>query len=314
MPPIAAFPIAHLLVPLDGSRLAEATLPPAMTLAERLGARVTLLHVMERGAPATVHGERHLTAAGEADAYLNGVASRFADAGIAVEGHVHPNPEGDVAASVAEHAAELGADLILLCTHGRGHPREWLFGSIAQQVVRRAIEPVLAVRPGPEGRAAEFAPHTVLVALDGTPDAEVALPPALTLARALGVPLSLVVVVATLATVPGDRAAAARLVPAATSAALDLEEETAQRYLAALRGRLDTGRVAVTAEVGRGDAVRVVTDLVARDGQGVLALATHGRTGFEALWSASVGTKVVARYAGPLLLVGVARRAAGDGA
>src|SRR5919202_2263342 len=85
MSTIAPATIKHLLVPLDGSRLAEAALPAATMLAERLGARVTLLHVMERHAPATVHGERHLTRAGEAEAYLNGVASRFADAGVPVE-------------------------------------------------------------------------------------------------------------------------------------------------------------------------------------------------------------------------------------
>jgi nucleotide-binding universal stress UspA family protein len=315
---IAPATITHLLVPLDGSRLAEAALPAATALAEHLGARVTLLHVMERHAPATVHGERHLTRAGEADAYLNGVASRFADAGVPVEGHVHPNEEGDVAASVAEHAAEFGADLVVLCTHGRGGPREWLFGSLAQQVVRRAIAPVLLVRPGPDGNAPPFAPRAVLVALDGTAEGELALSAALALARALGATVRLVVVVATLATVAGDRAATARLSPAATTAALDLEQEAAQGYLERLRGSLihqgqsltDQGPaqpqaagVPIEVQVGRGDAVQVVTELATRATGDLLAVATHGHAGFDALWSGSVGSKVVARFGGPLLLV-----------
>src|SRR5690349_8011284 len=113
-------PLSHILVPLDGSRLAETTLRIAIALAERSGGHVTLLHILERNAPATIHGERHLTGAGEAEAYLNGVASRFADAGLPVVIHTHPNPEGDVAASIASHAAEMGADLVILCAHGRG--------------------------------------------------------------------------------------------------------------------------------------------------------------------------------------------------
>jgi len=50
----------RLLVPLDGSRLAEAALPPAAYLANRLDAAITLVHIIERSASAEVHGERHL--------------------------------------------------------------------------------------------------------------------------------------------------------------------------------------------------------------------------------------------------------------
>ena len=307
MTAIQALPIEHLLVPLDGSRLAEAPLPAALALAGRLGARVTLLHVMERAAPEKVHGERHLTDATEAEAYLQGVAARFAEAGVPVEGHVHPNQEGDVAASVAVHALALGADLILLCTHGRGGPREWVSGSLAQQVVRRAVAPVLLIRPGAGGQAPPFAPGAVLVALDGTDEGELALPAALAIARAVGAPLRLIVVVATLGTIADDRAAAARLAPAATAAALDLEQDAAGRYLQRLRERLPARDVPVEIEVRRGDAVRVVMDLAARAEGSVLAMATHGRASFGALWSGSIGSRLVARASNPLLLV----RAAG---
>lgn len=295
--------IAHLLAPLDGSRLAESTLPAVLALASRLPARVTLLHVLERHPPVTVHGERHLSGAAEAEAYLHGVAARFGDAAIAVDSHAHPSPEGDVAASIVAHAAEVGAKLIVLCTHGRGGPRVWLSGSIAQRVVHRAGAPVLLVRPGADGVAPPFAPRTVLVALDGTPEGEAALPAALALALALGATLHLLLVVATLGTVSGDRIATARLTPAATSAALDLEADEARSYLARLGERLRATGVPVRVEVGRGDAARVVWEHAARASDGIVALATHGHIGLDAFWSGSVGTKVVAHFAGPLLLV-----------
>jgi len=306
MAAIAPQSIAHLLVPLDGSRLAEGALAPAMTLAARLGARVRLVHILERGAPATIHGERHLTSTGEAEAYLRGVASRFADAGIAVEVHTHGSPEGDVADSIAIHARAGRADLIVLCAHGRGGLRGWLAGAIAQRVVRHGGAPVLMIRQGADPDTAPFAPRTVLVALDGTTAGEVALPAALALARATGATLHLLVVVATVGTIAGERAATARLAPGATGAALDLESDTARGYLDDLRARLVGGNnLPVTTEVARGDATEMVLASAVRAGEGVVALATHGRAGLDALWSASVGARVMARTSAPLLLVGL---------
>ena len=287
-------PIHHILVPLDGSRLAESALGPAMALAERLHSRVTLLHIIERRAPETIHGERHLTNAGEAEAYLTGIASRFADAGIPVETHAHPSPEGDVAASIAVHALGHRADLIVLCAHGQGGLRDWLYGAIAQRVVRRSGAPVLMIRQVSTTATKPFAPRRILVTLDGTPEGEEVLPAA----------IELLIVVATLATVAGDRAAAARLMPTATSAALDQESESARRYLAELTTRLGDAGPPITGKVERGEAARAVLTNAAQTEDSLVALATHGRAGLEGLWSSSVGTKVIARSVAPLLLIG----------
>ena len=70
----------NILVPLDGSSLAEVILPAARSLGGHLGARVTLLHVVEPSAPATIHGERHLGAAEEARDYLKKIARQFEEA------------------------------------------------------------------------------------------------------------------------------------------------------------------------------------------------------------------------------------------
>ncbi len=296
--------IHHILIPLDGSRLAESALGPTMTLAERLKSQVTLLHILERRAPETIHGERHLTSAGEAEAYLTGIASRFADAGIPVEAHTHPSPEGDVAASIAVHALGHRADLIVLCAHGQGGLRDWLFGAIAQRVVRRSGAPVLMIRQEVATTTKPFAPRRILVALDGTPEGEEILPAAITTARAFGAAIELLFVVATLSTIGGDRAAAARLMPASTSAALDQESESARRYLAELTKRLGETGLPITGKVERGEAARMVLSNAAQADDSLVALATHGRAGLEGLWSASVGTKVIARSVGPLLLIG----------
>jgi nucleotide-binding universal stress UspA family protein len=305
---IQPHPLNHILVPLDGSRLAETTLRIAIALAERTGGHVTLLHILERNAPATIHGERHLTSAGEAEAYLNGAASRFADAGLPVAIHTHPNPEGDVAASIASHAAEMGADLVILCAHGSGGLRGWFSGAIAQRVIRQTTTPILLVRPVAEGAAVPFAPSGILVALDGSAEGELALPAATAFARTFGARIALAMVVATLGTVAGDRVATARLTPTATSAVLDLESDEARIYLDRLRARLGDEGSEARVLVGRGEAVHELIAESEREHAGVIALATHGRTGLDALWSGSVGAKVVARTANPLLLVPAAGR------
>ena len=292
-----------LLVPLDGSPAAAAVLPAATVLAQRLEAEVVLLHVLERNAPDRVHGERHLTSETDAASYLQGIAEQLAAEHIPVSSHVHLVRVGDIPLSIASHAAESGAGLILLSAHGGGSPRSWLTGAVAQGVIRHAAPPVLLLRSSTK-RSVPFAPEEVIVALDPEQQGEVALPPALRLARSLEIPLRLLMVVPTVETIPGDNAVAARLLPAGASAALDLEATASEGSLTELAGRIakTAGDVRVVMDVARGDPAQViVTRTQARPN--ILALATHGRAGFGALWSASIGSRVIARGSGPFLLV-----------
>ncbi|MCD6031260.1 MAG: UspA domain protein [Thermomicrobiales bacterium] len=293
-----------LLAPLDGSPAAEAILPAIEVLATRMPAAVVLLHVIERRAPRHVHGERHLSNETEADAYLRDVAARLAARGIAATWHVHTVPVGDVPRSIAAHAAEHDAALITLSVHGTGDPRSWWSGAVAQAVIRHAHVPVLLVRAGEQRGGAPFAPQVVTVALDADRQGESALPAAARLARTLGTPLRLFMVVPTVATIPGDQAAAARLIPSGAAAALDVEAAAATDYLARLAARVPAlaGEVPVVAEVARGDPAQAMTELT-RQQPGILALATHGRAGLDALWSGSIGSRVIARASGPFLLV-----------
>jgi nucleotide-binding universal stress UspA family protein len=300
----ASLSLARLLVPLDGSRLAEATLPAAERLATAFGAGVVLLHVLERGARSTVHGDRHLTDRATAEQYLRGIADDLRSRGLAVSFHVHDVPQGDVAASVAEHGAQEPADLIVLCTHGRGGVRDFLWGGIAQQVLRRGTTPVLLVRAPAAGTPAPaFAPETILVALDATAAAEAALPVAATLAAKLGARLHLTVVVATLATVRDDRRAASLLMPIATRAILDLEQGQAATYLDGLAGDLRTAGIAVETEVRRGDAAEELAGDASEHRAGLVVAATHGRAGLQAIWAGGTVARLLGRTSAPVLLL-----------
>lgn len=294
-------PSPTILVPLDGSPTAEAVLPVAITLARALPAAISLLHVIERDAPRRVHGEQHLTDKTEAETYLAGVARRLETEGVNVTWHVHVVPVGNVPLSIAAHAAEEGSSLILLSTHPPRDPRSWLTGAVAQGVIRHAAPPVLLLRADPR-QGIQFAPQEVRVTLDTGRQGEVALPPALRLARALGIPVRLLMVVPTVETIPGDQAAAARLIPSGAAAALDLEEAAARDYLGGLASRIAAAGVPVELEVARGDPAQAVA-AIARARPGITALATHGRAGLNALWTGSVGSRVIARAEGPFLLV-----------
>ena len=291
---------ARLLIPLDGSRLAESVLPAAQVLARQFGSAVTLLHVIERHPPADVHGERHLASIPEAEAYLGAIAAKtFKDLKVSI--HVHGPDAGEVAAIIARHAEEFQVDLIALCTHGRGGARELLYGSVAQQVLGRGLVPVLLIRP--EGIGQAFTCARVVVPLDGSPASEAALPPAEVLARAFGGQLHLLTVVPTLATVPTDRAPAALLLPGATAATLEIEEQAARGYLVSLAARLRAAAGAVEVEVGRGDPAFVVVETADRVGGDLLVMATHGRSGMSAVWAGSMATRIEARCRRPMLLV-----------
>ena len=292
-----------LLVPLDGSAAAESVLPAAVTLAQKMPARISLLHTLERNAPAQVHGQPHLTTEPDAERYLQRIAEQLEMQGVSVSQHVHEAPVENVPRNIAAHAAEQGAELILLSTHEVSDPRSWLMGAVAQGVIRYAAPPVLLLRTG-RNAPATFAPGEVIVALDSEGHGEMAIPGALRLAQALGIPLHLLSVVPTAETMPGDRAAAARLLPSGANAALDLEAQAVASDLAVLTGRLRSEHpdLTILASVMRGDPAQAIMN-AARAHDGIIALATHGRTGLDAIFSGSVGSRVIARAQGPFLLV-----------
>jgi nucleotide-binding universal stress UspA family protein len=290
----------HLLVPLDGSTPAEAALPAAAYLAARCGARVTLLHIIERDAPATIHGARHLHQREEAAAYLEEIRTRAFPAGAAVACHVHKAAMADVARGIVEHEDELALDLVVMCAHGRRGLHEKIFGRIAQQVVGLGRVPVLLIRP-PVSGAATFDCRTILVPEDGQPEHEIGLQVATDLVRATGARLALLFVVPTAATLSGSDAVSSQLLPSATRIMLELAERGArdhlQRHLAALAG------LHAQANVLRGDPAQEVVAAAEQLDADVVVLATHGKAGSEAFWSGSVAAKIIRACPRPLLLV-----------
>ena len=294
----------RVLLPLDGSQLAEAALPVARRIAQAFHARLLLLHVIERKAPPTIHGETLLTEVAAAEAYLQERATTLREQQIETDIHVHTVPLGDVARSIADHAEEERADLIILCTHGPAGWRDLVAGGIAQQALQLGTVPLLLVHAtGPGQEAAEFRPEDILAPLDGSAAAEAALPPAAALARAFQARLHLVRVVATAGTLAGKRAPATTLLPSATRLLLEVEHDEADKYLDGLAQRLRADGVTVTTEVRRGDTTAQLSADDTEHQFGLIVITTHGRAGLPARLSGSVVARFVGKTTAPMLLI-----------
>ena len=167
--------IGSVIVPLDGSALTAEALPLARLIAERAGTPLVVLQVVPPDTPA--------------------VAQQAARAALPTPAG-SPNAQvrirvGDPAEQIVATAAELPDPLIVMTTHGRSGLGRWVFGSVAARVVHDAGVPVLLRRAG----VAPATIRNILVPLDGSAQAEAALPAALDLAALFNARLHLVRVV-----------------------------------------------------------------------------------------------------------------------
>jgi nucleotide-binding universal stress UspA family protein len=154
--------IEKILVPLDGSKLAEKTLPYASTLAQKFEAEIILVRVIQpmpimsiyddaafyefdyRWGPSykpLIHGQSD---ANLSNLYLTGVRSKLHKRNLSVRtAIVEGYPEAETIVNLARQEA---VDLIVMSTHGRSGIRRWVHGSVAEQVLRVAPCPIFLVR------------------------------------------------------------------------------------------------------------------------------------------------------------------------
>jgi nucleotide-binding universal stress UspA family protein len=147
----------HILVPLDGSELAECVLPHVETIAKgRKACKVTLIRVVP---PLHLYGGVESSLSPEerqrlevdgikvAQDYLAGVIKGLKDAGIKAESAVLYG--GQVVDEIVEYTENSEVDLVVIATHGRSGVSRWVLGSVADRILRAVCTPVLMVRaPG----------------------------------------------------------------------------------------------------------------------------------------------------------------------
>jgi nucleotide-binding universal stress UspA family protein len=295
----------RLLIPLDGSELAESVLPAAVYFAKTLGSSVMLLHVVERNAPALVHRERHLRAPAEAVAYLDKVKAWLQVQGVRPSAsglHVHEETVGDVPRGIAAHAHELSADLVMMCTHGGADLHRLLWGAVAQQVAAIDSTPVFLMpqRRNPE---AGYSCADIMLPLDGKAEHESGIGVALFLAEKFHASVHPFMVVPHQDEVADKWIPVSRLLPSATQALLDLSAEHGAGYLDVVRNRFAQKGIAADPKIVRGEPNRELLKAVRKLDPDLVILGTHGRSGLSAFFEGSVTSKLCEKAKTPLLLV-----------
>ncbi len=186
-----------LLVPLDGSVLAEQALVTAGDLASRTGAELHVVSVFQRLPELAASPDLQLadgTARARIREYLHDVADRVAaEWGITARRALL---RGDIAEAVGDYVAATKIDLVVMTTHGRhGASRHWL-GGTADRLIRSLPCPVLAYRPQPDAAAPTVgAGGPIVVPLDGSVEGDAAIEQAVALARLTTTPIALVHIV-----------------------------------------------------------------------------------------------------------------------
>ncbi|MBT8246177.1 MAG: universal stress protein [Acidimicrobiia bacterium] len=137
---------SNILVPLDGSDLAEAAVDIALDIAQPAGGILTLFVAAEPAAAEALYAfadSEEITRAMAADAYLDQVATRVADRGVNT---VKTSTDGtNVAEEIIEQATAQDVSMIVMTSHGRSGIGRWLLGSVADKVARSATVPVVIV-------------------------------------------------------------------------------------------------------------------------------------------------------------------------
>jgi len=297
----------RVLLPLDGSELAEGALSYAKGIAGRLGLEVLLLHVAGKGEAESLPLHR---------AYIDQASERLRREMAEVQGKTGGQPvvvKGEVAVGypaeeILRYAGEKEVDLILMATHGRSGIRRWVLGSVADKVLRSAALPVLLIRAGmPKDPAYErWSSPKMLVPLDGSELAELVLPHVEALALPQGGAAAEVVLVGIcepLVLPPVTTPETSVNWGTAADEYLAKSKKSAEGYLSKVQRGLTDAGLKVSLEVLEGDPATEIIDYASKRQVNLIVMATHGRSGIGRWAYGSVAQKVLHGASSPILLV-----------
>jgi nucleotide-binding universal stress UspA family protein len=295
-----------ILLPLDGSSLAESVLPLAVLMAGKLDASVTLLHIIEKKSPKGVHGDRHLNDPDLAEKYLRTIGERYFPGQAKIAIHVHTAGEGNVAKAIFRHRDEFDFDLIILCTHGKGAAGQFLLGSMGLKIAGLCSIPVL-IHSGETGlQSAEQDIRSILFPIDQNPEhRENAFVAARELALRFGAAVHFVMVIPTFGTLSGPAGNASTLLPGTTARMLEMSLDEAEEDLAEQKALLEKDGITATVSLMRGRTEKNILKAAALFDADLILMGTHGKSGLKAFWEGSVASRVASRARKPVLLVPV---------
>ena len=296
--------ISRIIVPLDHSDVAEAALPLATDLARRRGVPIVLVHILEMSPEFTayVEGVSEVDSLMDLEAatqrYLTEVAGRID--GVDVSTIVL---RGQPAPRLVEYIDELDDSLVVMSSHGRTGFRRLVLGSVTARVVQASSAPVIVVRSG-EDETPASAPDRilrVLVPLDGSEFAEHALEAAYDLTATDDTRVRLVRV-PEVAPYPSTMYGAASY--EAVEVYMSSMQSEAEEYLKSVAERLADRPGEVSWEVRDGTTSAAILAAAAAFEADLIAMASHGRTGFRRFLMGSVAEQVLRDAGVPVMMIG----------
>ncbi len=290
--------INKILVPLDGSELAERALPYAREVARRSNAEILLLtSILPVGiwdaTASAINWEREEQLAQK---YLDDHSRRLQGDGLRARvKRLH----GDPAAAVLHTAGQEGIDLIAMSSHGRSGITRWLFGSVADRIIQSSSVPLLVIRPDDDAPAASPAFAKILVPLDGSAVAARVLPFVEEIAHLFGASLLLFHAVAPVSAYPGFET----VNPQIGGQALEEMQARARELLSGTGQELQARGLKVSVAISIDLAADGILAAARETGADLIAIDTHGRSGLGRIVLGSVANAVVRRSTLPSLIV-----------
>ena len=291
-----------MLIPLDGSKIAEQVLPYARFLAKALSLPVELLQAADPETLALLTDPAHSRYADTVWAdkintgrtYLEAVAGSFK--GARVRCLVEKGRAEDV---VIDKAAADKNTLIVMATHGRSGIQRWLLGSVADKVLHGSSNHMFLVRATEQGKTTgETALKTVVVPLDGSALAEQVVPHVADLAKKMALQVVLLRAYALPASAVGDEFGTY------TEELISGIESEAREYLASkVDEAKQNGLTDVVPIVKFGYGAEEIISVARETADNLVAMCTHGRSGVGRWVLGSVTERVVRHSGDPVLII-----------
>lgn len=307
----------RMLVPLDGSKLAEETFPYARELAGRLDLDLDFLHVCDPiGLQSLSMSQIYV------DKMAESVREQIQRIQTTTVGKEAVRPievrskavTGYPAEEILKYAEANNTDIILMATHGSSGVRRWALGSVAYQVLHASKVPVWLVRSGiPEETIYDKWPQrTILVPLDGSKLAESALPHAETVAKQRGIQAIEIMLLSIYApsaypvvyyfntdyppTIPLNYAEYVQQ-------EIDQAKERCEKYLQTIASQLTAKGIRVRTAAVMGEAADEIIKYANKNPFQVIVMASHGRSGLRHLTFGSVAERTLLETNIPILMI-----------
>ena len=274
----------RILVPLDGSKLAEQVLPHVRSLATAFGLDLDLLstfgpsHTYSGPNPSSYPHQVEDNFRAQSLDYLHSIKSSMVDLGVPISCTVRL---GEPASWIVSEAERDPNTLIAMSTHGRSGMTRWVLGSVADKVLHGTMVPLLLLRSqDEEPPTKEASLASVIVPLDGSSLAEQVLPHVVALAQAPRLSVTLVRV------------------------SSHHEEAEARDYLLKVAGKLHQQGVSSLKEVVlNGHPATAIVDIARDIPNNLVTMTTHGHSGIGRWILGSVTDRIVRQSGSPVLVV-----------